>query len=263
MQDPTAVLDRARRGDSPEGWSVMRPPRSYPTQMAFGGCFLTPFLSIVVLGFATFAALAVWSAFFGGRRQEELFSPDPAFLARIQMVVVAVVAVVVVIAVVVALTMRARAARDLPWSCLVYLPDGLVQALGPETVVALDYAALDDVAKEVTVYRVRNQQTGIWSTRVSTTAALLYPDGHTTNWSPDSRFGSHVDLVARLVNGYKRYHAQGGQSGAQRGVRLDARYDPANQRRTGGGVRWFFAAPIAASILVMIGSGLYYILTPH
>lgn len=190
MQDPKAIIEQAKSGTVPAAWSVTRPRGGFPLLAALR----TGFIALVVVWIggvsASLAVIAVYQAALGGLRQ----------IANLpQMYAVPVIAGVVAFLVIVAVIAGIRAAGNAPWSFLVFTPEGVVQSLGPTSIAALDYTAIDEITR-----RLRIQGSGN-STITRAYAMLHYRDGHTVRWHPNWRFGSDQTIVERLVSAHQRY----------------------------------------------------------
>jgi hypothetical protein len=122
---------------------------------------------------------------------------------------------VAVLAAIIAFTLaRAsiRAARNAPYSLIIFTPDSLVQSLAPKTVTALDFAAIDEITRQIVVHTTTSSS-GMSSSSTATFAWLHTRDGRGTRWRPDWRFGSGQAVVERLISAHERYRAQVGPPG--------------------------------------------------
>ncbi len=202
MQDPKAIIEPVKRGAVPAAWSVTRPRGGYPLLAAARAVFATLALIFLLGGFASLAVVFVSNAAPGGIGQIERLNAPQAYG-------VPVIAGAVAVALVVAVIAGIRAIGNAPWSWLVFTPEGLVQSLGPAAIVAVDFAAIDQITRYLRIDVRANQSGGsTWSTSSTRMYATLhYRTGRTVRWRPNWRFGADQAIVERLVNGHERYRA--------------------------------------------------------
>jgi hypothetical protein len=195
MQDPTAIIEQAKSGTVPAAWSVTRPRGGFHLLAALRTGFIALVVVFMVGVLASLAVIAVYDAALGRVGQIENLP---------QMYAVPVIAGAVAFLLVVAVIAGIRAAGNAPWSFLVFTPEGLVQSLGPTSIAALDFSAIDEITRLLRITVSQNQGGGS-STSTQAYAMLHYRDGHTVRWHPNWRFGSDQTVVERLVSAHQRY----------------------------------------------------------
>jgi hypothetical protein len=209
MQNPDAILTAAKSGHIPATWRVLRPTRGYPASAGCGGAFFMFFI-LIIGGFVSFGALMLITATRGGNLAGLSFLNS--FLS---VPLPGLIAVGVGVLIVGGLLNAMRAIRSIPYSYLVFTPEGAVQAIGPRKITMIDYAAIDLINTRIQVNTTTHRDAGTGavtgrSTSVSVWGELHYRDGRTVRFSPASRFGSAESIMQRLINGHTEYQAMVG-----------------------------------------------------
>lgn len=203
MLNPPAILAQAHTHQVPAAWRVHRPRGIFPLLALLRG-----------IGFTLFGALFLSVAAFVGTIFVALGidhrSPFPVFQQALPLVP-AIIQGAIGSAAFVGLITFVRASMTLPHSFFIVTQEGVVQATSQRSIVALDFATIDRIDKQMQVktFRSTNPTTGMPqnTTTIIWVAAIRYRDGSRTNWRPNWRFGSDQTFVDEIVGAFAQYAA--------------------------------------------------------